>query len=79
MDVSSSDDQFALRQEVATFAAGQNDGQVASSLDVRRIHGGSGYLTEFDIERDPHDAVGRTLCAGTSDIQRTLVTRLLGR
>lgn len=51
---------------------------VHSSLDAIRVHGGDGYLTEFGIERDLRDAVGGVLYAGTSDIQRTIVARLMG-
>lgn len=51
---------------------------VQSSLDAIRIHGGYGYMAEFEIERDLRDAIGGTLYSGTSDIQRTIITRLLG-
>jgi len=51
---------------------------VASSLDAVRVHGGYGYTTEFEVERDLRDAVGGTLYSGTSDIQRTIIARLLG-
>jgi alkylation response protein AidB-like acyl-CoA dehydrogenase len=51
---------------------------VESSLDAIRIHGGRGYLTEFEVERDLRDAVGGTLYGGTSDIQRNIIARLLG-
>jgi alkylation response protein AidB-like acyl-CoA dehydrogenase len=51
---------------------------VASSLDAIRIHGGYGYLTEFEVERDLRDAIGGTLHGGTSDIQRNIIARLLG-
>lgn len=51
---------------------------VASSFDAIRVHGGRGYLTETEVERDLRDAVGGTLYAGTSDIQRNIIARLLG-
>jgi alkylation response protein AidB-like acyl-CoA dehydrogenase len=51
---------------------------VQSSLDAIRVHGGYGFMTEFEIERDLRDAVGGTIYSGTSDIQRTIVARLLG-
>jgi alkylation response protein AidB-like acyl-CoA dehydrogenase len=51
---------------------------LASSLAAVRVHGGYGYLTEFGIERDFRDAVGGTLYSGTSDIQRVIISRLLG-
>ena len=51
---------------------------VESSLDAIRVHGGVGYLTEQGVERDLRDAVGGVLYAGTSDIQRNIVAKLLG-
>lgn len=48
---------------------------VQSSLDAIRIHGGSGYMTEMEVERDLRDAVGGTLYSGTSDIQRNIIAR----
>ncbi len=51
---------------------------VLSSLDAIRIHGGAGYTTEFEVERDLRDAVGGTIYSGTSDIQRNIIARFLG-
>jgi len=51
---------------------------VQSSLDAIRIHGGYGYMTEFEVERDLRDAIGGTLYSGTSDIQRVIIARWLG-
>lgn len=51
---------------------------VQSSLDAIRIHGGYGYMTELQVERDLRDAVGGTLYSGTSDIQRVIIARWLG-
>lgn len=51
---------------------------VQSSLDAIRIHGGYGYMTELEVERDLRDAIGGTLYSGTSDIQRNIVAGLLG-
>lgn len=51
---------------------------VASSMDAIRIHGGEGYLSETGVERDLRDAIGGVIYAGTSDIQRNIVARLLG-
>jgi hypothetical protein len=49
-----------------------------SSMDAIRIHGGRGFLTEYEIERDLRDAVGGLLYAGTSDIQRNIIAAVLG-
>jgi len=51
---------------------------VESGMDAIRIHGGVGYLSETGVERDLRDAVGGVLYAGTSDIQRNIIARLLG-
>ncbi len=51
---------------------------VQSSLDAIRTHGGYGYMTEFEVERDLRDSVGGLLYSGTSDIQRTIIARLSG-
>lgn len=51
---------------------------VESSLDAIRNHGGYGYITENGIERDLRDAVGGIIYAGTSDIQRNIISNLLG-
>ena len=51
---------------------------VSSSLDAVRTHGGRGYLSESGVERDLRDAVGGVIYAGTSDIQRNVIARLLG-
>ena len=51
---------------------------VDSSLDAIRTRGGTGYMTASGVERDLRDAIGGVLYAGTSDIQRVIVARLLG-
>jgi alkylation response protein AidB-like acyl-CoA dehydrogenase len=51
---------------------------VESGIDAIRIHGGNGYLTATGVERDLRDAMGGVLYAGTSDIQRNIIARLLG-
>jgi hypothetical protein len=49
-----------------------------SSLDAQQIHGGYGYTTEFEVERDVRDSIATTLYSGTSDIQRNIIARYLG-
>jgi alkylation response protein AidB-like acyl-CoA dehydrogenase len=51
---------------------------VQSSLDAIRIHGGYGYMTESEVERDLRDSIGGTIYSGTSDIQRVVIARWLG-
>lgn len=51
---------------------------VDSSLEALQVHGGYGYMTEFELERDVRDALGSRLYSGTSEIQRNIVARYLG-
>ena len=51
---------------------------VKSCLDAVQLHGGYGYTTEFEVERDLRDSVGSTLFAGTSEIQRNIIAQKLG-
>lgn len=51
---------------------------VDTSLSAILTRGGAGYLTEHEVERDLRDAIGGLIYAGTNDIQRLLVARLLG-
>ncbi len=51
---------------------------VKSCLDAVQIHGGYGFTTEYEVERDLRDSIGGTLYSGTSEIQRTLIARQLG-
>jgi len=51
---------------------------LTTSLDTLQVHGGYGYMTESEIERDVRDAVASRIYSGTSDIQRNLVAAHLG-
>ena len=51
---------------------------VQSCLDAVRIHGGYGYTTEYEVERDLRDSVSATLYSGTSEIQRNIIANNLG-
>jgi alkylation response protein AidB-like acyl-CoA dehydrogenase len=48
---------------------------VKSCLDAIQIHGGAGFLTELELEREMRDSVGSTLYSGTSEIQRNIIAR----
>ena len=51
---------------------------VKSCTDAVQIHGGYGYTTEYEVERDLRDAMGSTLYSGTSEIQRAIIARGFG-
>jgi alkylation response protein AidB-like acyl-CoA dehydrogenase len=48
------------------------------SLDALQIHGGYGYMTESELEREVRDAVGGRIYSGTSEIQRNIIAGYLG-
>jgi alkylation response protein AidB-like acyl-CoA dehydrogenase len=51
---------------------------VGSSLDALQVHGGYGYMTEYELERDVRDAIGSRLYSGTSEIQYNIAARSMG-
>ena len=51
---------------------------VKSCLDAIQVHGGAGFLTELELEREMRDSIGSTLYSGTSEIQRNIIARGLG-
>jgi alkylation response protein AidB-like acyl-CoA dehydrogenase len=51
---------------------------VRSGLDAITVHGGYGYTSEYEIERDLRDAIGSQIYSGTSDIQRNIAASLMG-
>lgn len=46
--------------------------------DAIQIHGGHGYMTDLEIEREMRDALASRIYSGTSEIQRNLIASLLG-
>lgn len=64
--------------EAALLKLHLSESFVSSSLDSIRTHGGMGYLSDNEIERDMRDSIGGLLYAGTSDIQRNIIARLMG-
>ena len=51
---------------------------IAASMAAVAIHGATGYVSEFEVERELRDAIGGLVYSGTSDIQRNIIARLLG-
>lgn len=51
---------------------------VQSCLDAIQIHGGYGYLTELELERELRDALGSRLYSGTSEIQYQIIAQFMG-
>ena len=55
-----------------------SEAAVQSGLDAIQVHGGYGYMTEYQVERGLRDALGGRLYSGTSEIQRLIIARSLG-
>ena len=54
-----------------------SESYLASSLEALQIHGGYGFMSEYEIDRDLRDALGGRIYSGTSEIQRNIIARLL--
>lgn len=54
------------------------DSWVKTCEDALQIHGGYGFMVEYEIERELRDAMGSKLYSGTSEMQRNLIASLLG-
>ena len=51
---------------------------VKAALDTVQLHGGYGFMVEYQVERALRDAVGSTIYSGTSEMQRNIISRWLG-
>lgn len=51
---------------------------IQNCLDAIQIHGGYGYMTEYEIERNLRDAIGGKIYSGTSEIHRMIIAGLHG-
>jgi alkylation response protein AidB-like acyl-CoA dehydrogenase len=67
---------FAL-MEAAMTKLYTSESWVQSCQDAIQIHGGYGYMTEGEIERDLRDAIGSKLYSGTSEIQKAIIAQLM--
>ena len=68
----------AAMLEAAMLKLNLSESFLESSLDAIRTFGGVSYLTDTGVDRDFRDSVGGILYAGTSDIQRNIISKLLG-
>ena len=48
------------------------------ALETVQIHGGYGFMVEYEVERVLRDAVAGTIYSGTSEMHRNIIARWLG-
>jgi alkylation response protein AidB-like acyl-CoA dehydrogenase len=51
---------------------------IQNALDAIQIHGGYGYMTEYQIERELRDVIASKIYSGTSEIQKKIIAGLHG-
>jgi len=51
---------------------------VASAQDAIQVHGGYGFMEDYELERELRDAVASRLYSGTSEVQRMIIASLVG-
>jgi len=51
---------------------------VKSCLDAIQLHGGYGYMTEYELERELRDAIAGTIYSGTSEVHRVIIANMQG-
>jgi L-prolyl-PCP dehydrogenase len=51
---------------------------INAALAAVQVHGGYGYMAEYEVERALRDAIGSTIYSGTSEMQRNIIAGWLG-
>jgi alkylation response protein AidB-like acyl-CoA dehydrogenase len=64
-----------MEASIAKYLAGEL--AVLNALDAIQIHGGYGYLRDYNVERSLRDAKLGSIGGGTSEIQKLIISRLL--
>jgi alkylation response protein AidB-like acyl-CoA dehydrogenase len=65
-------------REAAIAKAYVAEATVLTCLDTIQVHGGYGYMTEYQIERELRDAIGGKIYSGTTEIQKSIIARFHG-
>ncbi len=69
-------DRAGIASAVAKLVSSEAISDVA--LGASRVYGAHGYMTEYEVEREVRDALGGFTYAGTADVQRNQIARLMG-
>ena len=70
-----SGDRVDLEAGMAKLFASEVCGEV--TMEAMRIHGGYGYIKDFDVERHYRDAPLMIIGEGTNEIQKLIIARRL--
>jgi alkylation response protein AidB-like acyl-CoA dehydrogenase len=65
-------------REAAIAKAYVSEACIQTCLDAIQIHGGYGYMTEYEIERELRDAISGKIYSGTTEIQKMIIAGLHG-
>ncbi|MBT8386158.1 MAG: acyl-CoA dehydrogenase family protein [Ignavibacteria bacterium] len=49
-----------------------------AAMEAIQIHGAYGYMKEFEIERELRDSIAATIYSGTSEVQKNIISKLIG-
>jgi alkylation response protein AidB-like acyl-CoA dehydrogenase len=66
------------QREIAIAKAYIGDAAIQTCRDAVQIHGGYGYMTEYQIERELRDAVSAKIQSGTTEAQKAVIAGLRG-
>lgn len=55
-----------------------SEAYIKTCMDAIQIHGGYGYMTEYQLERELRDSIGGTIYSGTSEIQKMIISGFHG-
>jgi len=65
-------------REAAIAKAYVSEACIQTCLDAIQIHGGYGYMTEYELERELRDAISGKIYSGTTEIQKMIIAGLHG-
>jgi L-prolyl-PCP dehydrogenase len=64
--------------EAATVKVFGSESLKQAALDAVQIHGGYGYMTESEVERDLRDSIASTIYSGTVELNTQIIAKLAG-
>ena len=65
-------------REAAIAKAYVSEACIQTCMDAIQIHGGYGYMTEYEIERELRDAIAGKIYSGTTEIQKMIIAGMHG-